>query len=157
MADSELELSHSLDERRRFDISDCSTKLPPVSSTLFDRPLSGSPRQYKHRAALQSRPQGPLRPARSNLESRSSNGARFAPSFQGSLLFARSISTMLMPKCDTHLAVNDMLVHLSRGHIVVLSQANVEVTFIVPEIQIRLSSIVQDIDLTCYSVHEHVV
>jgi hypothetical protein len=46
-----------------------------------------------------------------------------------------------------------MLIDLSSGHIVVLAQADIEVSLVVSKIQIRLSTIVQDVHLTCSSVH----
>ena len=49
---------------------------------------------------------------------------------------------------DTHLAVNDMLVDLSGGHVVVLAEGDIEVTLVVTEVEIGLTAVVEDIHLT---------
>lgn len=49
----------------------------------------------------------------------------------------------------TDLLLNDMLIDFASGDVVVLAQADVEVSLVVPQIQIRLSTIVQHIHLAC--------
>ena len=52
----------------------------------------------------------------------------------------------------TDLLLDDMLVNFSSGYIVVLAQADIEVSLVITEIQIRLSTIVQYVYLTWISV-----
>ena len=52
----------------------------------------------------------------------------------------------------TNLLLDDMLIDLSSGDVVILAQADIEVSLVVSEIQITLSTIVQDVYLTCSSV-----
>ncbi len=66
MSDSELELSHCLDERCRLDISDCSSELQ--SESFLTKGTIDSPRQYKRLVVHQSRQRGSLILAQSNLE-----------------------------------------------------------------------------------------
>jgi hypothetical protein len=56
-----------------------------------------------------------------------------------------------MLRSETHLLLDDVLVDFSSRDVVVLVQADIEVSLIVSEIQIRLSSIIEYIHLTCLS------
>jgi hypothetical protein len=49
---------------------------------------------------------------------------------------------------DTHLLLNDLTIDLASRDIVVARQGNIQVTFIVSQVQIDLSAVVQNIDLT---------
>jgi len=68
--------------------------------------------------------------------------------------FSLVLSTMNLPQSPkfTDLLLDDMLVNFSSGYIVVLAQADIEVSLVITEIQIRLSTIVQYVYLTWISV-----
>jgi hypothetical protein len=79
--DSELELSHSLNERCRFDITNGSTELLISSEPLKD--INSLPRQYRHLAPLLFHPLASLILAQSSPEQRLSSEERseqFCPS-----------------------------------------------------------------------------
>lgn len=68
--------------------------------------------------------------------------------------FSLVLSTLNLPQSPnfTDLLLDDMLVNFSSGYIVVLAQADIEISLVITKIQIRLSTIVQYVHLTWISV-----
>jgi hypothetical protein len=106
------------------------------------------PRRYRRPALLLSRPLASWRLAQSSPEWRLSNEGQSGQSFRGNLLFASPVSNILKMPESTDLLLNDMLVDFSSGDIIVLAQADIEISLVVSKIQIRLSTIIQYVHLT---------
>lgn len=149
LAGAAAELAHSFNERRRLDISDSSAQLDDTDVGglvgLVDGDLGN---------ALDPVLDG-VRKMRNNLD-----GLSEVVSSPLNRNISKFESGRWKLVSKTHLALNDMLVNLSRRDVVLASKSNVEVTLVVSEIQIDLSSVVENEDLSvpiilCQSLMSH--
>lgn len=120
VANTELELTHGLDERSRLNVTNGTSELDNANVRLF--------------ASLVGRH------LRDTLNPLLNSVGKVGDNLNG-------LSKVVSPA----LALDNVLVNLARSDVVVLAKGHVEVTFVVAEVEIGLSTVVQHVHLAVLS------